>query len=105
MVKHVLCYLLELSLKAFVFVIVTILSTCKVQLPLKEDIRAYFEREVLPFVPDAWIDESKSKVGYEIPFTRYFYQYEAPRPSAEIMAEILELEKGLDKELREVFAP
>lgn len=72
--------------------------------PLKEDIRAYFEREVLPFVPDAWIDESKSKVGYEIPFTRYFYQYEAPRPSAEIMAEILELEKGLDKELREVFA-
>lgn len=73
--------------------------------PLKEDIRAYFEREVLPFVPDAWIDESKSKVGYEIPFTRYFYQYEAPRPSAEIMAEILELEKGLDEELREVFAP
>ena len=73
--------------------------------PLKEDIRTYFEREVLPFVPDAWIDESKSRVGYEIPFTRYFYQYEAPRPSAEIMAEILELEKGLDEELREVFAP
>ena len=67
--------------------------------PLKEDIRTYFEREVLPFVPDAWIDESKSRVGYEIPFTRYFYQYEAPRP------EILELEKGLDEELREVFAP
>lgn len=73
--------------------------------PLKENIHAYFDREVLPFVPDAWIDESKSKVGYEIPFTRYFYQYEAPRPSAEIMAEILELEKGLDEELREVFAP
>ena len=73
--------------------------------PLKEDIRTYFEREVLPFVPDAWIDESKSRVGYEIPFTRYFYQYEAPRPSAEIMAEILELEKGLGEELREVFAP
>ena len=38
--------------------------------------------EVLPFAPDAWIDEKKSKVGYEIPFTRYFYKYEAPRPSA-----------------------
>lgn len=71
--------------------------------PLTEDIHAYFEREVLPFAPDAWIDEKKSKVGYEIPFTRYFYKYEAPRPSAEIMAEILELEKELDGTLREVF--
>lgn len=43
--------------------------------PLNEDIREYFEREVLPFAPDAWIDEKKSKVGYEIPFTRYFYKY------------------------------
>ena len=71
--------------------------------PLTEDIQAYFEREVLPFAPDAWIDEKKSRVGYEIPFTRYFYKYEAPRPSAEIMAEILELEKELDGALREVF--
>ena len=71
--------------------------------PLKEDIQAYFEREVLPFAPDAWIDEKKSTVGYEIPFTRYFYKYEAPRPSAEIMAEILELEKELDGALAEVF--
>ena len=63
--------------------------------PLKEDIKAYFEREVLPFAPDAWIDEKKSKIGYEIPFTRYFYKYEAPRPSEEIMAEIRELEKEL----------
>ena len=47
--------------------------------PLKEDIKEYFEREVLPFAPDAWIDEKKSKVGYEIPFTRYFYKYEAPQ--------------------------
>ncbi len=52
--------------------------------PLTEDIEAYFAREVLPFAPDAWIDRSKSKVGYEIPFTRYFYQYQAPRPSSEI---------------------
>jgi len=71
--------------------------------PLKEDIRAYFEREVLPFAPDAWIDESKSKVGYEIPFTRYFYKYEAPRPSAEIMAEIKAIEVELDGALQEVF--
>ena len=71
--------------------------------PIKEDIKAYFEREVLPFAPDAWIDEKKSKVGYEIPFTRYFYKYEAPRPSEEIMAEIMELEKELSGSLEEVF--
>ena len=71
--------------------------------PLKEDINAYFEREVLPFAPDAWIDEKKSKVGYEIPFTRYFYKYEAPRPSEDIMAEIMELEKELSGSLEEVF--
>ena len=71
--------------------------------PLKEDIDEYFSREVLPFAPDAWIDAKKSTVGYEIPFTRYFYKYEAPKPSAEIMAEILELEKELDGSLAEVF--
>lgn len=71
--------------------------------PLMEDIEEYFAREVLPFAPDAWIDESKTKVGYEIPFTRYFYKYEAPKPSSEIMAEILELEKELDGSLGEIF--
>ena len=71
--------------------------------PLKEDIQTYFDREVLPFAPDAWIDEKKSKVGYEIPFTRYFYQYEAPKPSAEIMQEILAIEAELDGALAEVF--
>ena len=71
--------------------------------PLNEDIRAYFEREVLPFAPDAWIDESKTKVGYEIPFTRYFYKYEAPRSSTEIMGEILALEKELEVSLKEIF--
>ncbi len=71
--------------------------------PLKEDIKEYFKREVLPFAPDAWIDEKKSKVGYEIPFTRYFYKYQAPKPSREIMAEILELEKELEGSLAEVF--
>ena len=71
--------------------------------PLKEDIDEYFEREVLPFAPDAWIDKGKSKVGYEIPFTRYFYKYEAPKPSVEIMAEIMELETELSGSLAEVF--
>ena len=71
--------------------------------PLKEDIDEYFKREVLPFAPDAWIDEKKSKVGYEIPFTRYFYRYEPPKPSHEIMAEILEIEKDLDGSLKEIF--
>ena len=71
--------------------------------PLTEDIEEYFEREVLPFAEDAWIDKKKSKVGYEIPFTRYFYKYEAPKPSAEIMAEIMELEMELSGSLEEVF--
>ena len=71
--------------------------------PLTEDIQTYFEREVLPFAPDAWIDESKSKVGYEIPFTRYFYKYVAPRHSHEIKAEIMAIEAELDGALKEVF--
>ena len=71
--------------------------------PLKDDIQEYFKREVLPFAPDAWIDTKKSKVGYEIPFTRYFYKYKAPKSSEEIMAEILELEKELSGSLEEVF--
>jgi type I restriction enzyme M protein len=52
--------------------------------PLTDDIEAYFRREVLPHVSDAWIDHSKTKVGYEIPFTRYFYKYTPPRPLEEI---------------------
>ena len=71
--------------------------------PLKEDIEEYFKREVLPFAPDSWIDTKKSKVGYEIPFTRYFYKYEAPQPSAEIMAEIIDLETELSRSLEVVF--
>ena len=71
--------------------------------PLKEDIEEYFKREVLPFAPDSWIDTKKSKVGYEIPFTRYFYKYEVPQPSAEIMAEIIDLETELSRSLEKVF--
>ena len=52
--------------------------------PLSDSIEAYFQREVLPHVPDAWIDHAKTKVGYEIPFTRYFYKYTPPRPLKDI---------------------
>ncbi len=72
--------------------------------PLTENIEEYFKREVLPFAPDAWIDDAKTKIGYEIPFTRYFYKYEAPRPSAELMAEILDIEAELDGALKELFS-
>ena len=71
--------------------------------PLKEDIDEYFKREVLPFAPDAWIDKDKTKVGYEIPFTRYFYEYTAPRPSQEILQEIMDLEMELQETLKELF--
>ncbi|OZI12962.1 restriction endonuclease subunit M [Bacillaceae bacterium SAS-127] len=71
--------------------------------PLKEDIQVYFEREVTPHVPDAWIDESKTKIGYEIPFTRQFYKYTALRSSAEIMEEIKELEASILEKLKKVM--
>ena len=64
-------------------------------MPLKEGIDEYFEREVLPHVPDAWIDESKTKVGYEIPLNRHFYRYEPPRPLEVIEADIKELEREI----------
>ena len=70
--------------------------------PLDEDIDAYFAREVTPHVPDAWIDRSKTKVGYEIPFTRHFYVYTPPRPLAEIDAELRDLESQIQKLLGEV---
>jgi type I restriction enzyme M protein len=56
--------------------------------PLSEDVETYFEREVLPHVPDAWIDHSKTKTGYEIPFNRHFYVFTPPRPLEEIDAEL-----------------
>ncbi len=71
--------------------------------PLKVDIHEYFEKEVLPFAPDAWIDESKTKIGYEIPFTRYFYKYTPPKPAMEIMTEIMDIELELDGVLEEIF--
>lgn len=73
-------------------------------IPLKEDIAEYFKKEVLPHVPDAWIDESKTKIGYEIPFTRYFYEFTPLRSSKKIMSEILDIEDKIAKQLKEVFA-
>ena len=70
--------------------------------PLDEDINAYFAREVTPYVADAWIDHDKTKVGYEIPFTRHFYVYTPPRPLAEIDAELRDLEAQIQKLLGEV---
>lgn len=72
--------------------------------PLKEDVNAYVAREVLPHVPDAWVDESKTKIGYEIPFTRHFYEYKPLRPLAEIEAEIRALEAEIQGMLGEVLS-
>jgi type I restriction enzyme M protein len=72
--------------------------------PLGEDIDAYVEREVLPHVPDAWVDHDKTKIGYEIPFTRHFFVYTPPRPLAEIDAELKALESQIQALLREVTA-
>jgi type I restriction enzyme M protein len=59
--------------------------------PLSEDTETYFRREVLPHAPDAWIDEEKTKIGYEIPFNRHFYVFELPRPLAEIDGDLKEV--------------
>jgi type I restriction enzyme M protein len=72
--------------------------------PLKESTEAYFKREVLPHVPDAWIDESKTKVGYEIPLNRHFYRYEAPRPLEEIERDIQGLETEIVAMLKDITA-
>lgn len=71
--------------------------------PLTEDIEEYFKREVLPYAPDAWIDKKKTKVGYEIPMTRYFYEYKAPEPVEEIAARIQELELDIQSSLDKLF--
>jgi type I restriction enzyme M protein len=72
--------------------------------PLKESIDEYFKREVLPHVPDAWIDITKTKVGYEIPLNRHFYRYEPPRPLEVIETDIKRLESEILGMLKEVTA-
>lgn len=71
-------------------------------IPLQEDIHDYMEREVLPFAPNSYIDNSKTKIGYEISFTKYFYKYQEPRSTKEIINEILEIDKELDGVLKEI---
>ena len=71
--------------------------------PLDEDMDEYFKREVLPYNPNAWIDHSKDKVGYEIPFTRTFYEYETLEPAADIAVRIEEHEKVLMNKLQALF--
>ena len=71
--------------------------------PLVQDIDAYFAREVLPYAPDAWIDHSKTKVGYEIPMTRYFYEYQAPEAVEDIVARITALEQDISAGLAKLF--
>lgn len=71
-------------------------------IPLQETIKDYMNREVIPFAKYAYIDESKTKIGYEISFTKYFYKYQEPRKTEEIMNEILELDRKLDGVLKEL---
>ena len=72
--------------------------------PLTQDIDRYFEREVLPYAEDAWIDKKKTKVGYEIPMTRYFYEYQAPEKVEDIVARIHVLEADISASLDKLFA-
>lgn len=72
--------------------------------PLKDDVREYFEREVRPHVPDAWYIEPKEEnIGFDIPFTRHFYKYVPPRPSEELKQEILALEVQIQEKLKAVL--
>ena len=71
--------------------------------PLDEDIDRYFKREILPYAMDAWIDKKKTKVGYEIPMTRYFYEYKAPEPAGDIVKRINKLEADIATSLKALF--
>ena len=71
-------------------------------IPLTESVKDYMDREVLPFSSFAWLDDSKTKTGYEISFSKYFYEYKEPRKTEEIMKEILELDSKLDGVLKEL---
>tara|TARA_Y100000310_G_C20692887_1_gene823513 strand:+ start:898 stop:2607 length:1710 start_codon:yes stop_codon:yes gene_type:complete len=73
------------------------------KIPLKQDIDDYFEKEVKPHVPDAWMDRNKDKIGYEINFAKYFYQYKPLRPLLEIQNDILELEQESQRLMEEIF--
>lgn len=71
-------------------------------IPLKEDIQTFFEREVLPFAPDAWWNADETKIGYEINFNKYFYQYTPPRSKEAIAADLYAIEKETENLLKEI---
>lgn len=71
--------------------------------PLKVSIEDYFKREVLPHVPDAWIDHSKTKTGYEINFTKHFFKYKPLRSLEEIRRDIMRLEEETSGSLKEII--
>jgi type I restriction enzyme M protein len=71
--------------------------------PLKESIQSYFEREVIPNISDSWIEESKTKIGYEIPITRYFYKYEQLESSELLKKKVIELEESIQELLKKVL--
>ena len=72
-------------------------------IPLGQDMDAYMEKNVLPYNPLAYIDPAKSKIGYEVPFTRLFYKFTPPPPSAEIFGEIKALEAEETALMKELF--
>lgn len=72
-------------------------------IPLKEDIQEFFEREVLPFAPDAWWDKKDTKIGYEINFAKYFYKHQPPRPLSEIAKDIFAIEQETEGLLKEII--
>ena len=79
------------------------LGTDTEMIPLTEDVKEYMEREVLPFAPNSYIDDSKTKIGYEISFTKYFYKYQEPRSTKEIIGEIMKIDSKLDGSLQELL--
>ena len=72
--------------------------------PMTDDIATYMEREVLPYVPDAWVDDKATRVGYEIPMTRYFYKYQAPEAADSIAERISSLEADIAESLKNLFS-
>ncbi len=75
----------------------------KESIPLNVDIESYFKEEVLPHVPNAWIDYKSTKIGYEINFTKYFYEYKGLQPAKEIKADIVDLEKDITSLLKKML--
>lgn len=74
------------------------------RIPFREDIEAYIQREVIPYAPDAWVDHEKTKVGYEISFTRYFYKYEELGDPVETLAEIQALSVDIQADIAQLFS-